>query len=449
MSSDVNLDVTPGEFRQHFAILSQNRHLPDAPSPGKQVKNEGMRAITQEQLAGIFSALPHNPRVVASGNFATPHVLLNALDGQVEEYRLHMLNAQKPLPNRSGVTYETAFVGPGMRGAENLNYIPSRLSLVPVLFRDHYQPDVVLLHTSTQRFDTVSLGTEVNILPSAIEAARARGGIVIAQANPQMPYTYGDAQIYENEIDYLVEVDEPLPTHDPGPISDLSMQIGDRIAAVVNDGSTMQLGIGGVPDAVLAGLTKHQGLRIWTEMFSDGVLNLFKAGALNAEIPLTSTFIFGTRELYDWVDLNRSIRMMRTERVNDPGAIARQAQMTSVNAALQVDLLDQANASRINHKIFSGFGGSTDFIVGALHARGGRSFIALPSWHPKADVSTIVPVLTEPVTSFQHSAVVTENGMADVFGHSQKDQATNIINQAAHPSVREFLTERAHHLGLI
>jgi acyl-CoA hydrolase len=408
-----------------------------------------MRIITAEQLPGIFSSLPKNPRVVASGNFAAPHMLLGVLDREVPEFRLHMLNAQKGIPARPGITYETAFVGPGMRGYEQLDYIPCRLSLVPVLFRDHYQPDVVLLHTSRKRFDTVSLGTEVNILPAAIEAARARGAIVIAQANPQMPYTYGDAQIYENEIDYLVEVDEELPTHTLGKISDLSMQIGDRIASVVNDGSTMQLGIGGVPDAVLAGLTKHKGLRIWTEMFSDGVLNLHKAGALNSEIPLTSSFIFGSRELYDWVDMNRSIRMMRTERVNDPGAIARQAQMTSVNAALQVDLLDQANASRMNHTIFSGFGGSTDFIVGALHARGGRSFIALPSWHPKADVSTIVPKLTEPVTSFQHSAVVTENGMADVFGHSQKDQAANIINHAAHPSVRDFLTDKAKEFGLI
>jgi len=408
-----------------------------------------MRVITEEQLPGIFSALPKNPRVVASGNFATPHTLLGVLNREVPEFRLHMLNAQKGIPSRPGITYETAFVGPGMRGYEQLDYIPCRLSLVPVLFRDHYQPDVVLLHTSRKRFDTVSLGTEVNILPAAIEAARARGAIVIAQANPQMPYTYGDAQIYENEIDYLIEVDEELPTHTLGEISDLSMQIGDRIASVVHDGSTMQLGIGGVPDAVLAGLTQHKGLRIWTEMFSDGVLNLHKAGALDSEIPLTSSFVFGSRELYDWVDMNRSIRMMRTERVNDPGAIARQAQMTSVNAALQVDLLDQANASRMNHTIFSGFGGSTDFIVGALHARGGRSFIALPSWHPKADVSTIVPKLTEPVTSFQHSAVVTENGMADVFGHSQKDQATNIINHAAHPSVRDFLTDKAREFGLI
>lgn len=408
-----------------------------------------MRVITPEQLTHVLAGLPSNPRVVASGNFATPHVLLGVLDAQIAEYRLHILNAQKGLPCRPGVTYETAFVGPGMRDAEHLDYVPCRLSLVPVLFRDHFRPDVVLLHTSARRFDTVSLGTEVNVLPAAIEAARAHGGIVIAQANPQMPYTYGDAQIYENEIDYLVEVDVPLPTHVCGPVTGVSKVIGDRIAAVVNDGSTLQLGIGSVPDAVLAGLTEHRGLRIWTEMFSDGVLDLFKAGALDPQIPLTSTFVFGSRELYDWVHMNRSIRMMRTERVNDPGAIARQAQMTSVNAALQVDLFDQANASRINNRIFSGFGGSTDFIVGALHSRGGRSFIALPSWHPKADVSTIVPMITQPVTSFQHSAVVTENGIANVFGLSQREQATNIINQAAHPSVRDHLTEQAREMALI
>jgi len=140
---------------------------------------------------------------------------------------------------------------------------------------------------------------------------------------------------------------------------------------------------------------------------------------------------------------------MRTERVNDPGAIAQQAQMTSVNAALQVDLFDQANASRMNGRIYSGFGGSTDFVVGAMHSRGGRSFIALPSWHPKADVSTIVPRITEPVTSFQHSAVVTENGIAEVFGRSQSEQAGNIIKYAAHPSVREVLTVKAKEFRLL
>ena len=129
-----------------------------------------MRVVSIDQLKGILGNLPENPRVVASGNFATPTVLLGALDETVESYRLHMLNAQKGLPDRDGVTYETAFVGPGMRNHPRLTYIPCRLSLVPVLFREHYRPDVVMLHTSVRRHDTVSLGTEVNILPSAVEA---------------------------------------------------------------------------------------------------------------------------------------------------------------------------------------------------------------------------------------------------------------------------------------
>lgn len=408
-----------------------------------------MRVVSVEQLQRILGSLPENPRVVASGNFATPHVLLNALDAVVPEYRLHMLNAQKPLPDREGVTYETAFVGPGMRKHPRLVYIPSRLSLVPVLYRDHYWPDVVLLHSSARRNDTVSLGTEVNVLPAAIEAAHERGGLVIVQSNPQMPYTYGDAQIYEHEIDYLVEVDTPVPTHDPGTPDDVSRQIGELIAARVQDASTLQLGIGQVPDAVLASLTQRRGLRIWTEMFSDGVLELHKQGCLDGDVPLTASFLFGSRELYDWVHLNKRVRMLRTEKTNDPGQIARQARMTSVNAALQVDLLDQANASRVKGRIYSGFGGSTDFIVGALHSRGGQSFIALPSWHRKAKVSTIVPRLVEPVTSFQHSAVATENGIAQCFGRSEQEQARNIIERAAHPDSREELREAAASMGLL
>jgi len=407
-----------------------------------------MRVVTVEQLKRILASLPENPRVVASGNFATPTVLLCALDESVPEYILHMLNAQKGLPDRDGVTYETAFVGPGMRHHESLVYIPCRLSLVPVLYRDHYWPDVVLIHTSARRHDTVSLGTEVNVLPAAIEAARERGGIVIAQANPQMPYTYGDAQVYEHEIDYLVEVDEPLPTHDAGDLDEVSRQIGELVAAKVADNSTLQLGIGAVPDAVLASLTQRRGMRIWTEMFSDGVLEMFKRGCLDADVPLTASFLFGSRELYDWVHLNKRIRMLRTEKTNDPGQIARQARMTSVNAALQVDLFDQANASRVKGHIYSGFGGSTDFIVGALHSRGGQSFMALQSWHKKAKVSTIVPRITEPVTSFQHSFVATEHGVAQCFGRNNVEQAAAIIEHAAHPDVRDELREAAAAMGL-
>jgi len=140
--------------------------------------------------------------------------------------------------------------------------------------------------------------------------------------------------------------------------------------------------------------------------------------------------------------------MMRTEKTNDPGLIAQQRQMTSVNTALEVDLFGQANASRINARIHSGFGGQTDFIVGALHSPGGQSFIALRSWHPKADVSTIVPLLDEPVTSFQQSAIVTEHGIAPLWGRSEKDQCRDIIEQCAHPRVRDDLWEEAQALGL-
>jgi len=323
------------------------------------------------------------------------------------------------------------------------------LSLLPVLVRDHVRPDVVLINTSRRHYDTVSLGIEVNMLPMAIETARAYGGVVIAQSNASMPYTYGDAQIYESEIDFLIEVDEPLATHDPVEADSISQGIGDRIAAQISDGSTLQLGIGGVPDAVLGALIKRKGLRIWTEMFSDGVLNLHKVGALDEDIPITASFIFGSSELYEWLNLNRRVRMMRTEIANNPAAIARQALMTSVNGALQVDLFDQANASRLKGRIYSGFGGAPDFTSGALHARGGQSFVALPSWHPKANVSTIVPLLTDPVTTLQHSAVVTENGIAEVFGRTQGEQANNIIEQAAHPDAREELREQAHAFGLL
>jgi acyl-CoA hydrolase len=406
-----------------------------------------MRVVTVEQLSKILEGLPANPRVVASGNFATPKTLLAALDKSVPEFTLHMLGAQVGIPDREGVNYESAFVGPGMRRSPRLHYIPCRLSLVPVLFRDHYRPDVVLLHTSARRHDTVSLGTEVNVLPAAIEAARERGGLVIAQANPNMPYTYGDAQIYEHEIDYLVEVDEPVQTKESSKAEGVAKEIGDRIAHRVSDNSTLQLGIGGIPDAVLEGLVHRKGLRIWTEMFSDGVLELFKHGALDPEMPLTASFLFGSRELYDWLHLNRSLRMLRTEKTNDPGQIAKQAKMTSINAALEVDLFDQANASYVRGQIYSGFGGSTDFIVGALHARGGQSFMALPSWHPKANKSTIVPQLKESATSFQHSFVATEHGLADCFGHTDRQQAQNII-AVAHPDAREELKEAAGRLGL-
>jgi acyl-CoA hydrolase len=407
-----------------------------------------VKRITLDQLKTVMAHLPPNPRIVTSGNFAAPYAVLRVLDEQVPEYTLHMLNAQPGIPDREGVTFETCFVGPAMRHSPRLRYIPSRLSLVPVLYRGPLRPDAVIVHASAPRYDTVSLGIEVNVMPAAIEAARTLGAPVIVQANPQMPYTYGDGQLYDTEIDYLVEVDEPVAEATPREPSEISQQIGDRIAAQVLDGSTLQLGIGDVPDAVLHRLTERRGLRIWSEMFSDGALALEHQGALDPQIPLTASFLFGSRDLYDFVHLNHRVRMLRTETTNEPGRIARQRQMTSVNSALQIDLFDQANASRMKGRIYSGFGGSVDFIDGALHSRGGASYIALPSWHPRADVSTIVPRLEEPVTSFQHSFVVTEQGVAPVVGLSERDQARSLIENAAHPDARPGLWEAAAAQGL-
>jgi acyl-CoA hydrolase len=408
-----------------------------------------MRIISAEQLKSVLANLPSNPRIIASGNFATPNTLLGVANEVLPDFRLHMLNAQLGIPDREGITYETAFVGPGMRRHPRLQYIPSRLSLLPVVIREYARPDAVFIHTSEQRHDTVSLGTEVNILPAAIESAHNHGGVVIAQANKQMPYTYGDAQIYQSEIDYLVEVDEPLMIKAETTFSAESVEIGDRIAALIDDNSTLQLGIGAIPDSVLNSLSKRKGLRIWTEMFSDGVFNLHKLGVLDPEILITASFVFGSDELYRWLHLNRRVQMLRTEKTNDPSRIAKQARMTSINAALQIDLFDQANASHVRGQIYSGFGGSTDFIVGALHSRGGRSFMALPSWHPKANTSSIVPRLNENITSFQHSFVVTEQGAAACFGHTQSEQALNLINNAAHPDAKEELVQAASEFGLI
>jgi acyl-CoA hydrolase len=264
-----------------------------------------------------------------------------------------------------------------------------------------------------------------------------------------MPYTYGDAVLPCAEVDYAIEIDEPLASPLPRPHSDVSRTIGERVADLVVDGATLQMGIGAVPDAVLATLSARRGLAVWSEMFSDGVLGLERAGALDPETPITASFVFGTAELYKWVDRNSRIRMLRTEKTNDPGLIARQPRMTSINGALQVDLFAQANAARVRGMVHSGFGGQTDFVVGALHSPGGRAIIALPSWHPKAQVSTVVPRLAGPVTSFQHSFIVSELGTATIWGCDASTQAEQIIDQVAHPSVRDELRAAGRALGFV
>ena len=415
---------------------------------------EGMQTITPETLPSV---LPHKlgaPRIVVSGNGGVPWTLLRLVDEAIPEYRLHMLNAPKGLPDRDGVTLETTFVGPGMRRSPRLSYYPCRLSRVPVLFKNRLPVDIVLVHVSAPVNGKVSMGVAVDIMPAAIESARMNGGFVIAQVNPQMPYTYGDGEMELDAFDAVLEVDEPLVTL-PKPAgrdnantaangaAESARIIGSLVSNRVADGGTLQLGIGEIPDATLAGLKAKKNLGIWTEMISDGILELQQAGALDPDRKLVSSFVLGSADVYNYLHLNDDVRILRTETTNSVGQIARNPGMTSINTALQVDLYDQANASRIGNRIFSGFGGQTDFTVGAVHAPGGQALMALRSWHPKADVSTIVPVLTTPVTSFQHTAVITENGVAEVGGCSQSDQARHIINYAAHSQVRDELREYA------
>lgn len=405
-----------------------------------------MRTVSEDTLLRRLQGLPTaDPRLVCSGNHAVPWQLVGIADKALAGYRLFALNAPVGVPDRPEVTLETCFVGAGMRGRSTLAYFPSRLSLVPALLKRQLTPDVVLLHVAPPRQGLLSLGVEVNVLPAAIEAAHARGGLVVAQVNPQMPYTFGDALLSVDDVDLAIEVDAPVGELPRTQATDAQRVIGEHVASLVADGATLQLGIGAIPDATLAALGDRRELQIWSEMISDGVMLLDRGGALAAKT-LTTSFAAGSAEFYDWLNGNPRLTFVRTERTNDPAVIARQPAMTSINAALQVDLFAQANASYVHGRIYSGFGGQTDFVVGALHSAGGHAIIALPSWHERTSTSTIVDHLPSPATSFQHSYVVTEHGVATIWGRPQRQQAQELIDNAAAPQAREQLRSQAARL---
>jgi acyl-CoA hydrolase len=409
-----------------------------------------MRFVNADEIARALRSIDSiEPRVVVSGNYATPWELVRILDETLAACRAFVMNPQPGWPRRDGFVTETPFVGPGARRDPLCDFLPMRLSLVPRLFNSIRVPDAVLVQTSTPRAGKVSLGIEVNILPAAIEQVKRRGGLVIAQVNPQMPYTRGDAELDVDVVDLAIEVDGQLASPDVRSPDEAALAIGEMVASLCVDGATLQAGIGQVPDAALAQLHPRRRLGVWTEMISDGILALQRAGSLDESRPLVSTFLFGSPELYEWANENPSLTMLRTETVNEPGRIAQQPAMLSINTALQIDLYAQSNASYVNGAIYSGFGGQPDFVSGALHSAGGQAVIALRSWHDKTDHSNIVPLLVDPVCSFQHSVIVTEQGMAKIFGRSQHAQARLLIEQAAHPRAQDALWDAAFELGLL
>jgi len=404
----------------------------------------GERVIA-DRLAGLAG---QNPLVVVSGNFATPWELVRLADATLPSWHSFVLNPQPGWPCRDGFVIDTPFVGPGARCDPRLEYLPMRLSLVPRLFDSLWPPDVVLIQTSPPRAGKVSLGIEVNILPAAIERVRQRGGLVVAQVNPHMPYTEGDAEVDIADIDLALEAELPLSSPPLEPPDAMSAAIGEQVARYATDGGTVQLGIGLVPDTAAHHLRSKRRLGVWSELVSDGTLQLEQAGALDSDRPICSSFLFGSQELYAWADNNPRLVMRRTEVMNNPGLIATLPAMLSVNTALQVDLFAQANASYVRGSIYSGFGGQPDFVEGALHSEGGHAVIALRSWHDKSDTSNILPVLGVPACSFQHSVVVSEQGSAEIFGRSQYDQARLLIEQVADPRSRTHLWDAAEDLGL-
>ncbi|MEX2462821.1 MAG: acetyl-CoA hydrolase/transferase C-terminal domain-containing protein, partial [Balneolaceae bacterium] len=292
-----------------------------------------------------------------------------------------------------------------------------------------------------------SLGVSVDASRAAVNNA----DLVIAQLNPNMPRTHGDGIIHKSIIDFAVEVNDPLPEHHQPELTESEIQIGKHCASLVENGATLQLGIGSIPDAVLNALKDHKDLGVHTEMFSDGMIPLFESGALNNSAKrihpnrIVSSFLVGSKKLYDFVDDNPNVAMLDCGYVNDTAVIRRNPKVTAINSAIEVDLTGQVCADSIGTYHFSGVGGQMDFIRGASLSEGGKPIIALPSATRRGD-SKIVPFLKEGagvVTTRAHvHYIVTEYGIANLYGKSLRERAKALIN-IAHPDNRESLEKAA------
>ncbi len=349
-------------------------------------------------------------------------------------------------------TANALFIGHNVREAVQegrANYIPVFLSEIPSLFKKRIIPiDVALVTVSPpDRHGYCSLGVSVDTSLAAVEAAK----IVIAQVNKFMPRTHGDGLIHISKLNHVVEFDEPLPEVADHILSPDEMAIGRNIAELIEDKSTLQMGIGAIPNAVLASLTTHKDLGIHTEMFSDGVIPLVEKGVITGKFKkhftgeIVSSFVMGTRNLYDFVDDNPLVKMMDSAFVNDTHIIRKNPKVVAINSAIEVDLTGQVCADSIGGKLYSGVGGQMDFMRGASLSKGGKPIIALPSVTGNGK-SKIVPFLKQGagvVTTRSHvHYIVTEYGVANLYGQDLKKRAKELI-KIAHPSHQEELERSA------
>lgn len=407
-------------------------------------------------------AINSGDRVFIHGGAATPITLVKALQERYKELKNVELVSITTLGDvdfnnevyRKSFFFNSLFVSAATRSIVNSNhgdYVPVFLSEIPQLFRKSILPiDVALIHVSPpDSHGYCSLGTSVDVARSAVDVAR----IVIAQVNPLMPRTHGDGFIHLSKIKYLVHSETELPEINYcNKVNPAIEQIGKNVASLVEDGATLQMGIGSIPDQVLKNLTNHIDLGIHTEMLSDGVIPLLQNGTINNRVKKINIgrsvtgFIAGTRELYDFVNDNPSIRVMDISYVNDTHVIRQNPKVTAINSAIEIDLTGQICADSMGTYQYSGIGGQMDFIRGASLSEGGKPIIALPSVTSKG-TSRIVPFLKDGagvVTTRGHVHwVVTEYGIVDLFGKNLKQRARALIS-IAHPSHREEL-EKAYY----
>jgi acetyl-CoA hydrolase len=409
-------------------------------------------------------------RIFLTGNCSVPRMLLDALVDRAPDLKdveivqvLTVGDAPHAEPEMEGhFRVNTLFISPNVRSAVHegrADFTPCLLSEVPILFRDGYLPlDVVLIQVAPpDEHGFCSLGIEAGLVKTPAKSAK----IVIAEINEQMPRTLGDSFIHFSKIDHAVRVDYPLSELPMGEVSDLSMNIGSNIAELIEDGSTMQMGIGAIPDAVLHFLGEKRDLGVHSELFSDGVIKLIEEGVINNEKKtlhpgkIVAGFILGTQALYDFVDDNPIVELHPTEYVNDPFIIAKNEKMVSINSAIEVDLTGQVCADSIGPKLYSGVGGQLDFVYGAARSVGGKPIIALPSTvRPKGGerISRIVPMLKHGagvVTTRNHvHYIATEFGVAHLYGKTIQERARALI-AIAHPDFQEELDRMAHELNYL
>lgn len=424
---------------------------------------EYQRRLTTPEKA--LQSVRSGDKIYIHSNAAAPLPLVEALVNRANELKdveiYHLLtlgNADYARPELAkSFRVHALFIGANVRQAVNdgrADYTPVFLSDLPSLFATGtLGVDVCLVQVSPpDAHGYCSYGVSVD----CTLAARKQASIVIAEVNRQMPRTLGRSFVHVSRLHHIVETDRPLPELRSKAPTEVEESIGRHVASLVEDGSTLQLGIGSIPDAVLKYLKGKSNLGVHSEMFSDGVVDLVEAGVITNDektvLPgkLAVSFVMGTRRVYDFVDNNPAVEFQTSDFINDPFVISQNKRMVAVNSALQVDVTGQVCADSIGPQLYSGVGGQVDFIRGAARSSGGKAIIALPSTAKQGTVSRIVPFLDQGAGVVTSRAdvhyVVTEYGVAQLHGKNLRDRSRALI-EVAHPSFRAWLEQECSKVG--